>query len=70
MFSSGGIDKQYRAVMGSNKFQRSTLLVSMSKYGRKPYICRKKETLPFPKNYPEPLAKLPKFSWPPSGRYK
>ena len=42
---SGAIDEQHRTVMGWKKFKRSRLLVIMSKYGRKLYIWRKKETL-------------------------
>ena len=52
-----GINKQYWTLMGYKKFQRSTLLVSMSKYGRKLYICRKKDTPP-PKKLPITVCKI------------
>ena len=61
---SGAIDKQHRTVMGQNKFKRSSLLVSMSKYGRKLYKWRKKET-PHPKKLCVTICKMSKFSWPP-----
>ena len=57
---SGGIDKQHRTVMGQKKFQRSSLLVSISKYVRNVTYGRKKR-LTIPKNYAQPSVKLPNF---------
>ena len=47
---SGGIDKQYK-----------TVLVIMSKYGRKLYIYRKKETRPSQKIIQNHLQNWPNF---------
>ena len=47
---SGGIDKQYQ-----------TVLVSMSKYGRKLYIYRKKDTRPSQKIIQNHLQNRPNF---------
>ena len=49
---SGGVDNQYRTVMGWKKFQRNSLLVRISKYGRELKNISEKRDSPFPKNYP------------------
>ena len=69
---SGGINKQKPDCNGLKEVSEKHLIANMSKYGRKLYICQKKETPPSQKVIHNPLQNCPNFrGLPPlAGRHK